>query len=163
VDAVLGLVEQWLPLAEGFTISGGEPFDQPQALHSLLTALRSQHSGDVLVYSGHPFEALPLHQFDGLIDALISDPLRIDYAQTLPLRGSDNQRLQFLTDLGRSRFGYAVAPNDEPHRLDVMFDEASGDAFLAGIPRRGDLVRLRHILEQAGHSAGITEDVRQQP
>lgn len=163
VETVLAAIDPWLPSAAGFTISGGEPFDQPEALRALLTGLRERHLGDILVYSGHPFENLRVDQFAGLLDALISDPLRLDHSQDLPLRGSDNQRLHLLTELGRQKFGYAVAPTGAEHALDVMFDDDSGDVFLAGIPRRGDLLRLQRILEQAGHRAGITEDKRHQP
>ncbi len=158
VEAVIDIVEPWLAAADGFTISGGEPFDQPSALLHLLAAIRARHRGDILVYSGHPFEALPLPGFEGLIDALISDPLEIDRTQNLPLRGSDNQRLHLLTELGKQRFGHALTPVDEPPSLDVMFDEGSGDVFLAGVPRRGDLRRLQAMLAAAGHRAGVTED-----
>jgi len=160
VDAVLETIAPWLDSADGFTISGGEPFDQPDALRALLEGIRSAHAGDILVYSGHPFEAIPTSTFDGLIDALISDPLLIGEQQTLPLRGSDNQRLHLLTELGRQRFEYAVHPQDARSELDVMFDHETGDVFLAGIPRRGDLLRLQAMLEQAGHRAGVTEDRR---
>lgn len=129
---------------------------------ALLTALRERHAGDILVYSGHAYEDLPIGDFAGKLDALISDPLRLDQGQALPLRGSDNQRLHLLTELGRERLGYAVAPTGTEHALDVMFDDNSGDVFFAGIPRRGDLVRLQRILAQSGHRAGITEDKRHQ-
>lgn len=151
-------IAPWLGDADGFTISGGEPFDQPGALKILLQALRAVHQGDILVYSGHPVEALPLLEFVGLYDALISDPLVLAAAQTLPLRGSDNQRLHIASELGRRRFGDPEALQSNGEALDVMFDDATGNVFLAGIPRRGDLVRLKGMLEQAGHSAGITED-----
>lgn len=160
---VLEAIAGWLPGASGFTISGGEPFDQPSALRVLLSELRARHPGDVLVYSGHPVERLPMPDFEGLIDALISDPLDLDHEQSLPLRGSDNQRLHLLTPMGRKRFGHANSPATQQNGLDVMFDHRNGDVFLAGIPRRGDLNRLREILEAAGHRAGVTEDRRPQP
>ena len=163
VEAVLAAIDPWLSSATGFTISGGEPFDQPNALMALLGGLREKHAGDILIYSGYAFEKLPIYEFSGLIDALISDPLRLDRSQELPLRGSDNQRLHLLTELGREKFSYAVAPTRAEQALDVMFDDDNGDVFLAGIPRRGDLVRLQRILEQSGHRAGITEDKRHQP
>lgn len=162
VESVLETIAPWMSAAKGFTISGGEPFDQPAALKVLLEALRARHTGDILVYSGHPFEALPVAEFAGLIDALITDPLLLSASQDLPLRGSDNQRLHLLTPLGHDRFSYARVPQGRQHTLDVMFDDASGDVFLVGIPQRGDLIRLQAILEGAGHQAGITEDRRQQ-
>jgi anaerobic ribonucleoside-triphosphate reductase activating protein len=56
-----GLLERmapWLTEADGVTISGGEPFDQPYGLLALLARLRERFKGDVLVYSGYEFEAL---------------------------------------------------------------------------------------------------------
>jgi anaerobic ribonucleoside-triphosphate reductase activating protein len=76
VDAVLQALASWVPAAEGITISGGEPFDQPEALRELLTALRSETETDIFVYSGYPFESLRdwLASTPGLIDALMTDP-----------------------------------------------------------------------------------------
>ena len=55
VDDVVNAVTQWLPAADGITISGGEPFDQPIALIDLLGRLRSLTEADVLVFTGHPW------------------------------------------------------------------------------------------------------------
>lgn len=161
IEAVLQAAQPWLDHADGFTISGGEPFDQPSALIALLTGIRSQHAGDILVYSGYPIERLPLDLFAGLFDVLISDPFEIDTPQTLALRGSDNQRTTIFTSLGRARFGMlAKVPHSGRSHLDVMIDDQSGDAFIAGIPLRGDLVRLQRWLDAEGHRAATTEDTR---
>jgi anaerobic ribonucleoside-triphosphate reductase activating protein len=68
-------ISRWIPDADGITISGGEPFEQPEALIALLSALRKRTSIDILVYSGYPIESLNLilSQSSGMIDALISD------------------------------------------------------------------------------------------
>jgi anaerobic ribonucleoside-triphosphate reductase activating protein len=158
VDRLAEAIDPWLSEADGLTISGGEPFDQPEALDALLRTVRLRPSQDVLVYSGYAHErlvGLPPLQL-GRIDALITDPYVVDALQTLPLRGSDNQRLHMLTDLGRQRFSrYAAALRESERRLDVMFD-ATGTVWLAGIPRPGDMQRLRDILSQQGHEAVIT-------
>lgn len=157
VEVVLALCDRWLAEADGVTISGGEPFDQPAALKAMLVGIRKTFAGDVLVYSGHSLEELPLAEFEGLIDTLISDPLDMDSPQTLPWRGSDNQRLTHLTPLGSTRFEAQPRPKEG---LDVMFDDETGAVFMAGIPRRGDLRRLEAILAKAGHSATVSEDKR---
>ena len=51
-------LERWLPQADGLTVSGGEPFEQPQALERLLCWWRLQHAGDILVFSGYSWEHL---------------------------------------------------------------------------------------------------------
>jgi anaerobic ribonucleoside-triphosphate reductase activating protein len=158
VDSVLAGISSWLGHADGVTISGGEPFDQADALYELLSRLRSPDK-DILVFSGYAVEELDLSRFAGLIDTLIADPFVIDQPQTLALRGSDNQRLVCLTALGRARMGrFERAASGKDRTLDLMF---SGDeVYLAGIPGRGDLARLRQILADQGHQVNTTEDER---
>jgi len=156
----MAAASDWLRQADGVTISGGEPFDQPEALKALLESIRSHTNVDILVYSGHAFEALEtrLPTFAGLIDALISDPYDRNAVQTLALRGSDNQRLHFLTQLGRSRFAeFGGRCASAEKRFDVMMDD-NGTVWLAGIPGRGDFARLKHLLVRDGHLAVTTED-----
>lgn len=153
VASLLEQVAPWLDQADGVTISGGEPFDQFDALLQMLVGLRQRTAADILVYSGHPLETLQpmLDQARDLIDAVISDPYIEQADQSLALRGSDNQRLTLLTALGRSRLASlerASTPADKT--LDLMFD-ATGTVWMAGIPRRGDLLRLRELLRAQGH------------
>lgn len=153
VDHLLAQLAPWLQEADGITLSGGEPFDQFEALLLLLKGLRRLSCVDILVYSGYPLEHLQprLHQAAGLIDGLISDPYEEHLDQSLALRGSDNQRLTLLTALGRSRlapYERALEPADKA--LDLMFDD-NGSVWMAGIPRRDDLLRLRDLLQEQGH------------
>ena len=153
VDSVIVAVRHWLTDAQGITISGGEPFDQPDALRALLQNLRRISGADVLVYSGFPFKELAewLDMNSGLIDVLISGPYQERSGQTFPLRGSDNQALHFLTDLGRERFSSfnrTIQPEDR--RFDVMFDDGGG-VWIAGIPHRDDFRRFKNTLKAAGH------------
>jgi anaerobic ribonucleoside-triphosphate reductase activating protein len=158
VEQLLEQITPWLQEAEGITLSGGEPFDQFDALRSLLEGLRRLSKLDILVYSGYSLEQLDesLLQTNGLIDALISDPYIEALSQTMALRGSDNQRLSLLTPLGRARLGdyeRLLEPTDKA--LDLMFDE-SGSVWMAGIPRRDDLLRLRDLLHEQGHHLQIS-------
>jgi anaerobic ribonucleoside-triphosphate reductase activating protein len=149
-----------MPYADGITISGGEPFEQPEALVALLVALRKATNGDILVYSGHPIESLTqtLAKASGLIDALITDPFELQSAHSRPLRGSDNQRMHLLTALGHERFAQYERPlTAQDKSLDVMFDE-DGSVWLAGIPSRGDFQRLRDLLNDEGHVVQISAD-----
>lgn len=152
-------VTPWLEDAAGVTVSGGEPFDQPDALAALLRALPLTPRHDVLVFTGYPWEHVAASQAvrDGRIDALMTDPYDRAISQTLPLRGSDNQRLHFLTPRGRERFACYEAPLEGvAPALDVMFD-ADGSVWLAGIPRPGDMERFRDLLAHAGHNARTTQ------
>ena len=142
------------------TISGGEPFDQPDALLELLLALRRHDHLDILVYSGYPLEQITasLDLANGLIDALISDPFEQQLSQSLALRGSDNQRLNLLTERGRDRFADFERPlQDSDKILDLMLDD-NGSVWMAGIPRRDDLLRLRDLLRDQGHRLQVSAD-----
>ena len=158
VAGVFETLRPWLRDADGVTISGGEPFEQPQALLALLGAIRADFGGDILVYTGFEPSGIEdtLRRAEGLIDALMTGPFRNDLSQILPLRGSDNQTLHLLTDLGRSRFAAFNAPlGDAAPVLDAMFDD-DGTVWFAGIPRQGDFERLRAALAAAGHKIAVS-------
>lgn len=163
VEALLAGAALTVREADGLTVTGGEPFDQPEALLALLRGWRDLGGGDVLVFSGHPLEGLVprLGAFAGLIDCLVADPFQASAGQTLALRGSDNQRLVCLTELGRGRFAQLerrLTPADRA--LDVLFDDETSEVFMAGIPRPGDMRRLAAALGEQGHLAVVTEDAR---
>ena len=147
--------------ADGLTISGGEPFDQPDVLSAVLHAWRSASRRSTLVFTGREFgEIAPwLADNDGLVDAVITGPFRSEQPQTVALRGSDNQELHVLTQLGTEMNAFERTLQPEDRRLDVMFDEL-GHAWFAGIPARGDLGRLRRALSSAGHSTTTSDVVR---
>ena len=162
VARVLDAVAAYAAEAEGITLSGGEPFDQTDALIDLLGGLRRLSRADVLVFTGYAREAIQpaLDRAAGLIDALISDPFDRTKPQSLALRGSDNQRLHFFTPRGRERFADFERPANAADRtFDVMLDD-DGTAWLAGIPARDDFRKLRVLLEADGHRLGTSEDVR---
>lgn len=160
IEAIIGAIAPWLVQADGVTISGGEPFEQPEALLTLLAEIRERFGGDVLVYSGLELSDIGgvLVRARGLVDALITGPYRHDEPQTLALRGSDNQQLHLLTKFGRARFARfeKPMPRDKP-ALDVMFDD-DGTIWFAGIPRRDDFQRLHTNLETAGHQVATSAD-----
>ncbi len=89
------------PLLEGITLSGGEPFCQPEALLPLAKAVKEMGK-DIFAYSGYTIEQLMqkskenpaigelLHLCDTLVDGPFVEDLRdID----LLFRGSSNQRI----------------------------------------------------------------------
>ncbi len=90
---------------EGVTISGGEPFLQPEALLALVQRIRRQSSLGIIVYTGYTLEQLRDLR-DSRIDQVLSGGIDVlidgEYVEELndgkSLRGSSNQRVLFLTD-----------------------------------------------------------------
>jgi len=146
------------PFADGLTVSGGEPFDQPDALAFLLGVWRAHSSRSIFLFTGFEYDAVApwLSAHPDRVDALMTGPFRSDLPQRSALRGSDNQELHILTGLGEEFRSYDRAAGDGDRRLDVLFDE-QGDAWFAGIPARGDLARLRRILTARGHRAETSD------
>ena len=159
VEQLLEAISSWVSAADGITISGGEPFDQSDALEELLRALRRYPEKDVLVFSGYAAERLDLVRFAGLIDAIVADPFEVQQPQTFALRGSDNQRLHLLTSLGEQRLaGYDRRATDADYAIDLMFSDEQ--VFMAGIPARGTLAKLEALLAEQGHELTTTEDTK---
>jgi anaerobic ribonucleoside-triphosphate reductase activating protein len=162
VEEVLSALAVWAPDADGLTISGGEPLDQPQALASLLAGWRSLSSTPVLLFTGRVwaearswFEAHP-----DLVDAVIAGPYRARDTSNLALRGSDNQTLHVLSQRGEQFQSFERLKVAADRRLDVMFDE-DGSAWFAGIPASGDFTRLSRLLREQGHSVTTSAQSRQ--
>lgn len=95
------IIEQYRanPLLDGITLSGGEPFGQPEPLALLARAVHGL-GGDIITYTGYRLEALLgeshspavrdlLAESDFLVDGPYIEELR---TLELPFRGSSNQR-----------------------------------------------------------------------
>lgn len=88
---------------DGISVSGGEPFLQPDGLTSLLKTARENFELNTVVYTGFTYEeilAMPylcnsLEYIDVLIDGAYEDEKK---ENSLLARGSTNQRFHFLTD-----------------------------------------------------------------
>jgi anaerobic ribonucleoside-triphosphate reductase activating protein len=162
VEEAVDAIAPWLVAADGVTVSGGEPFDQPDALFELLGRIRSKTEADILVFTGYPWTTISgmLGSSSAAIDALVTGPFDIEQKQTLALRGSDNQELHLITERGLARFASFERPATEQDRsVDVMFDE-NGDVWFAGIPARDDFRRLQELLERTGSTLSTSEDKR---
>jgi anaerobic ribonucleoside-triphosphate reductase activating protein len=151
---------------DGVTITGGEPFEQPAALQSLLAGLRRllPCGVDILVYSGFSIAAVApwLEKMKGMIDALISEPFDELATQTRAIMGSDNQRLSFLTPLGHERFlAFDRVRTEEDNQLDLCIDD-EGIVWMSGIPRKGDFRMLEKLLRVQGYMIRTSEDARTQ-
>ncbi|RWB93113.1 MAG: radical SAM protein [Mesorhizobium sp.] len=160
VDAVLDTLALWARGAEGLTVSGGEPFEQSEALSALLRGWRQLSPGGVLAFTGFELDAVApwLAANPGLIDAVMTGPYDRSAPQTMALRGSDNQKLHVMSALGAQFSAFDRPATIEDRRLDVMFD-AEGGAWFAGIPAHGDFQRFRQGLKAEGHRVILSDQV----
>lgn len=134
---------------DGITISGGEPFEQAEELLALvaeLGALRQNAANeiDLLCYSGMPWRRLQKDYPEILrqLDAIIPEPfvVKLDSAA---LRGSTNQPLLALSDLGRRRY----ATGTTAPRKHLQIEVSDRNVWIVGIPQKGDLERIeQHCL-----------------
>jgi anaerobic ribonucleoside-triphosphate reductase activating protein len=101
--AVSTLVDEIAELAaDGVTLSGGEPMQQPEAVLALLTGLRARRDLSLLMFSGYRLAEIQamalgpavLAQLDVLVDGRYVAPLR----RGRELRGSRNQEVHLLSD-----------------------------------------------------------------
>ena len=122
------------PHLEGITILGGEPLDQPEGLLVFLQALRSESSLGIMLFTGHPWEAISgLPNGPAIIalcDLVKAGPFLPDHTpETRAWIGSTNQTLHFLTDR------YRHLENAWPlHRPQIEFHLRAGELLINGTP-----------------------------
>lgn len=145
--------------ANGLTVSGGEPFDQPEALTYILERLRSlgdesELNFDILCYTGYGFDEVA-HRFAKvlkLLDAIVSEPFEEHLPTEKYLCGSDNQVLRILSNKGHGRFQPVGPQVPQEKHMDVSITKDA--LYLAGIPREHDLEQLRKALASRGVNVG---------
>lgn len=146
---------------DGVTISGGEPFDQPRALLALLDALHEwRNSGpfrfDILCYSGYPYHHLQQHHERILkrLDALVPEPYIDALPHTRLWRGSSNQTLIALSELGtRIYTPYLEQPAASGEKSMQLCVDGQRVWFI-GIPGRNDMAEVSRRCEERGVQLG---------
>lgn len=142
---------------DGITLSGGEPFDQPEALLELIRALRSWRAEiarpiDILCYSGHREERIRSEHSEivELLDALIPEPFVLAQRAVIPLRGSANQRVIALTPLGTERYTGEALERMTAQRDTMQVLIGDGRVLMVGIPKDDDIAALTRRLRDRG-------------
>lgn len=134
VVELLGWLGGLPPEATGVTVSGGEPFEQAEALAELLdgiAALSGERGTplDVMVYSGFTLAALrrspPRLALLERCDVVVTGPFVPGPAPGGSWRGSADQRLVVRTDLARRRFGAAADADGFRPGLQVVLEPRS--------------------------------------
>lgn len=98
VNEIVRMIHRIDAPIDGFTISGGEPFYNPEALYALVQSLTGI-CDDILIFSGYTIEELK-EKNEGCIDAVIDTCAALidgayvkDLNDGKGLRGSANQRI----------------------------------------------------------------------
>ena len=149
VDTVMKLVNNisGTQVVDGFTLTGGDPLVQPEALAQLLPKL-SEISDDILVYTGFDFDTVK-KQYPELVSKIgvLIDGKYIESRNTgIPLRGSDNQNIIVLKEQLQTKYrDYLDAAQNEIQNFTTLDGVIS-----VGIHRPGYDMQVDALLRQKG-------------
>lgn len=134
---------------EGITISGGEPFLQADELHYLLESIREKTDLGVIIYSGYKIDQLKDMQsakidqiINELADLIIDGEYIDELNDGIALRGSSNQKLNFITDRYRD-----FQSLYESHKRDAEVIASEKDMFFVGIPSKDTLDGWKKVMD----------------
>ena len=132
---------------DGFTITGGDPFFQADALNQLLSELQIINE-DILVYTGYEFEELK-NKHQKIIDkiAVLIDGKYVEEKNDGSiLRGSSNQRILFIkSDCENKYSGLLVNGANEIQNF------STGRAVISvGIHNKDYEEKLKKIVKEKG-------------
>jgi anaerobic ribonucleoside-triphosphate reductase activating protein len=147
---VVSLVEWCREVAvdslDGVTISGGEPFDQPDALLGLLEALCNWRREvtkpfDILLYSGYsePYIKREFVNHQQYLDAVVAGPFRESLVGQKRYCGSENQQMLIFSALAEQRYG---VDGLEDWKSGMQANADAEGIWMIGIPRPKDLERF---------------------
>lgn len=128
VDRLIGLGNA----VEGVSLTGGEPFQQPEGLYALVSALRNRTELSILVFSGYTRgEILRMPLGEEILlrtDVLIAGRYLKKRHLGRRLLGSANQKIHLLS--GR----YSLRDFDRVPELEVQID-GRGGVVITGVAR----------------------------
>lgn len=142
--------------ADGITITGGEPFDQPGELAALLEMLKDVCE-DILVYTGYKLaelEAMRKHEIKtalSCIAALIDGPYIEAQNNGASMRGSNNQILFLFKERFRARYQAEI----DKHENKIQNFPISGGVISVGIHKKG----FRQALTGSLPGYGLEESI----
>jgi anaerobic ribonucleoside-triphosphate reductase activating protein len=144
---------------EGVTFSGGEPMAQASALGRLIDLVRGRRDLSFLSYTGFTLERLRLSGTAAQqallerLDVLIDGPFVRERQTDLQWRGSDNQRVYFLTP----RYRHLEASIDQRGAW-IEFEVApDGSYHWMGIPPPGFRESVSLALRRLGIIVPVQE------
>lgn len=124
----------------GVTISGGEPFLQFEELFDLMKSIKENTSLDIMLYSGYKYQELVSKydeykdKFFSLIDILIDGEYRENENTNSLYRGSDNQKIYFLSEKYKKFEEVIYKSKNRSIEFNMTKDN---EIFLVGVPPKG--------------------------
>ena len=147
--AIDGLDEKTNHEVSGITISGGEPFDQPEALLALVEYLKEK-TEDILIFSGYSKEWLEQQEVSRRVMDQIAVLVDGEYVEEENrgevLRGSENQRIHILQEKIRERYITYLKENEGKHLVENF--QVSDGVIAVGIHKKDFQERLEKVLEK---------------
>ena len=148
-DTLLKLIGQVCKTrpVDGFTLTGGDPFKQPEALRQLLPAL-NEITNDILVYTGYDYDWVNDQYPDivSQIGVLIDGPYIEQRNTGLPLRGSDNQTIRVLQPQLLSKY----QPYLQSAKNEIQNFTTADGVVSVGIHKPGYSAQIDALLRQKG-------------
>ena len=149
LKALMQLIEHLCEIqpVDGFTLTGGDPFAQADALNQLLAEL-TKFSDDILVYTGFDYDEVVLKypQIVSKIGVMIDGKYIQERNNGAILRGSDNQRIIILNHrLACKYHEYLVSTHNE-----IQNFTAYDGIISVGIHRPGYENQVDTILKAKG-------------
>jgi len=130
------LAKKLAKISSSFTISGGEPFDQPDELKKFLEELKKEDIEDIILYTGYP-EKKVLNRFPwikNLCSLLISEPFVLELETKFGWKGSENQKAKILNE--KLKEHYRAFLESKKQNLQIL------NGVVVGIPSKKDLVNI---------------------
>ena len=138
-ESVMEHIRQHQNKLEGITISGGEPFAQPQALAELVHETASLGLSN-LIFSGYTLESIRRGEMADAIlsntDVLIAGPYRNKEHQGNSMLGSSNQRIHLLS----SRYTLEDLHDIPTSEIQIS---PEGDIIISGITPPDSLMPIK--------------------
>lgn len=109
IDEVFNDIKEQLPLIQGVTFSGGEPFDQPYPLYVLAKRIKEELKINVMSYTGYTYDEIKgcsmfrdcdstyKNNLLDVLDILVDGKFEKDNTKDAPKwAGSANQKIYFF-------------------------------------------------------------------
>jgi len=133
---------------DGLTVTGGEPFSQPNELYELIKEFKLKYTDDILIYTGYTIEQLQSMKHEKIDEILNNIAVLIDglYIEELndnqPLRGSSNQRVHILNSSYREKYESLLSGK---RTVQTVFN--NDEIISIGIPLKGFKTHVPTLLK----------------